>query len=661
MASIPPPIWTPTKDQIERSNLYRYMRWLETTHNRSFPRYIDLWSWSVQEPGLFWGSLWDYFEVTGDRPSPVVLEQAAMPGAQWFPEARLNYAEQVFRQVRSGSPAILFTSEQSADLLEITWDALARQVSALASWFIDQGIKPGDRIAAFLPAIPEATIAFLACNAVGAIWSSCSPDFGTGSVLERFQQIEPTILIAASSYQYGGKTFSRHEVIQTLCTELSSLQHLLLLPFHADDMLEEYSVPVSYWEAALATPAPPSPTFVRMPFDHPIWVLYSSGTTGPPKAIAHSQGGILLEHLKYLAFHNDLHPGERYFWYSTTGWMMWNFAQSALLTGATLVLYDGSPTYPTLDRLWQLADQSRLHHFGTSAPFLVACMKAGLEPSNRYDLSHLRSIGSTGSPLPPEAFDYTLGHIKPGVWLCSISGGTDMCTAFVGGCPIEPLYLGEIQCRTLGCAMEALDESGTPLLDEIGEMVIDQPMPSMPVFFWNDPEMKRYKESYFDMYPGKWRHGDWVKITPRGSLQIFGRSDATLNRQGIRIGTAEIYRSVDKIPEIADSLIVNLELPGGGHFMPLFVLLNPGNSLDESLRKRIAQQLRTDYSPRHVPDVVIEVAAIPYTISGKKMEMPVKRILMGKNPSEVASPDAMRNPESLAFFVRFRKEVEKRG
>lgn len=652
----PAPLWTPSDELLHDANIRRYMQWLHTTQGLSTHQYSDLWRWSVHHPAAFWSSIWDYFEVIGER-EDVVMEESGMPGTRWFPGSRLCYAEQVFRGALPDGPAILFAQENSSELLEITWESLSRQVAALAVWFQQQGIAPGDRIAAYLPGIPEATIAFLACNAVGAIWSSCSPDFGTGSVLERFQQIEPKILVATGGYRYGGKSFSSIEVLRALCPALTSLQQVLFLPFESSDELPPLPIPAAFWDTALSTPAPARPSFVRMPFEAPIWVLYSSGTTGPPKAIAHSQGGILLEHLKYLSFHNDVRPGERYFWYSTTGWMMWNFAQSALLLGATLVLYDGSPGYPDLHRLWNLAAQTRLQHFGTSAPFLIACMKAGLSPAKSQDLSALRSIGSTGSPLPPEAFDYTLKAIKPGVWLCSISGGTDMCTAFVGACPIEPLYSGEIQCRTLGCALESYDASGQPLRDEIGEMVIEKPMPSMPVYFWNDPGMRRYTESYFDQYPGKWRHGDWVKITPRGSLQIYGRSDATLNRQGVRIGTAEIYRAVDKLPEIADSLIVNLELPGGTHFMPLFVVPAPGCFLDESLRLQIARQLRNDYSPRHVPDAIIQVPEIPYTISGKKMEMPVKRILMGKPASEVASPDAMRNPESLSFFVRFRQTI----
>lgn len=652
---IPDVIWAPTAAVRKQANLTRYMAWLQEHKGLHVEDYQSLWEWSVEDLESFWESIWQYADIQYSGIYHRVMTDVSMPGTSWFSGTQLNYAEHIFRKATADRPAILFQQEGHA-IQELSWEVLRERVAAVAAWLKAVGVVPGDRVVAYLPAIPEATIAFLACNAVGAIWSSCSPDFGAGSVLERFQQITPKVLLAADGYQYGGKTFSRLEIVAELANALPSVEQVMLIPYLDKAAQLQLDKPVIFWEA-VASGKQANLEFVRMPFDHPIWVLYSSGTTGMPKAIVHGQGGVLLEHYKYLAFHNDVHPGERFFWYSTTGWMMWNFAQSSLLLGATFVVYDGSPAYPDLNVLWDLAAQTGIHHFGTSAPFLIACMKAGLQPGSRVDLTALRSIGSTGSPLPPEGFDYVREAIKEGVWLCSMSGGTDVCTAFVGGCPLEPVYRGEIQCRALGCALSALDDLGNPVEDTVGEMVIERPMPSMPVFFWDDPEGKRYRESYFEHFPGRWRHGDWVRVTLRGSLVIYGRSDATLNRHGIRIGTAEIYRCLDQLPEIADSLIVNLELEGGNHLMPLFVVLALGRVLDDVLRQKINQQLREAYSPRYIPDMILEVPEIPYTISGKKMETPVKKILLGKSPSEAASLDAMRNPHSLAYFVALQKKL----
>lgn len=655
MSDTPPVLWQPSEAFIRHSRLQHYLDWLKEKKNLRFSGYAEAWAWSAVRPADFWESVWEYFDIIAHSPYRRTMSDDPMPDTRWFEGAALNYAEHIFRQKSGNRPAILFRSERHA-LTEVSWQELEHAVARMAAYLRSIGVAKGDRVVAFLPNIPEATVAFLAACSIGAIWSSCSPDFGVNSVVDRFQQIEPKVLFAVDGYQYNGKPYSKMNEVGALCDQLPTLEKAVLLPY-LDEKADAGLIPNGIlWAEAMQTPAVGLP-FEAVPFEHPIWVLYSSGTTGIPKAITHSHGGVLLEHLKYLAFHNDVHPGERFFWFSTTGWMMWNFVQASLLVGATIVLYDGSPGYPNLNVLWEFAEQAGIHHFGTSAPYLVACMKQELHPGRDFGLSRLRSIGSTGAPLPPEVFDYVYHHIKEDVWLCSMSGGTDVCTAFVGGCPLEPVYLGEIQCRCLGCALYAYDDDGRPVVDEVGEMVIAKPMPSMPVFFWNDEGGQRYLGSYFEMYPGIWRHGDWVKVTPRHSLVILGRSDATLNRQGVRIGTAEIYRAVDKVREVKDSLIVNLELSGGRHYMPLFVLMNEGYALTEEVKNRIRQALRQEYSPRHVPDEIIEVKDIPYTISGKKLEAPVKKILMGRPVEKAANPDSMRNPGSLEFFVEFARGI----
>ncbi len=651
----PRKLWQPSPQQIASSNLKRYREWLRENYQLTFPDYRRLWEWSVEEAPHFWESVWHFFEVHSHTPYSEVRSAEPMPDTQWFSGATLNYAEHIFRQRSDERPAILFQSERQL-LLAISWAELEEQVAILQAYLREQGVGVGDRVVAYLPNMPGATVAFLAVNSLGAVWSSCSPDFGTNSVVERFQQIEPKVLITVDGYQYNGKPFDRRDEVANIVEQLPSLERVLLIPYLNSDIEASDLPKATLWQEAMTRDVTDL-TFTAVPFGHPIWVLYSSGTTGKPKAITHSVGGTLLEHLKYLAFHNDVRPGERFFWFSTTGWMMWNFTQAALLMGASIVLYDGSPGYPDLNVLWEMSQQSGLHHFGTSAPFLIACTRKGLQPGTSFDLSALRSIGSTGSPLPSEAFDWCYQSIKSDLWVCSMSGGTDVCTAFVGGCPERPVYEGEIQCRALGCALYAWNEEGQPVAESVGEMVITQPMPSMPIFFWNDPDKARYRGSYFDYFPGVWRHGDWVEITARDGLVIHGRSDATLNRQGVRIGTAEVYSALQKIDAVVDSLVVCLDLAGGAQYMPLFVKLTENSDLDEALSTAIKRQLRNDYSPRHVPDEIIAVPDIPYTLSGKKLEMPVKKILLGQSVDQAANRGAMRNPSSLDFFVTFAQKM----
>jgi acetoacetyl-CoA synthetase len=647
-----PVLWQPSESFQAEARLTAYQTWLREHRGLQFADYEALWEWSVTDTVAFWDSIAEFFQVRFHEQPRTVLRNTAMPGSEWFAGGTLNYAEHIFRHQTDERPALYFQAE-GQPVEAVSWATLSQQVAAIQAYLRQQGIGAGDRVAAYLPNTPAAIACFLAVNGLGAIWSCCSPDFGVSTVIDRFSQIEPKLLFAVDGYRYNGKGHDRQAEVEQIRAAIPSIQSTVVVPYlHEDPDLQG-----ERWADVLAIPGATAPAFEPVPFNHPIWVLYSSGTTGKPKAITHSHGGVLLEHLKYLALHNDTKVGEHFFWFTTTGWMMWNFLQASMLVGAVPVLYDGSPGYPDLNALWKLAAGLPIHHFGTSAPYLTACMKQGLQPGRAFDLSALRSIGSTGAPLPPEAFDWVYENVSESVWLCSMSGGTDVCTAFVGGVPFKPVRRGRIQGRALGCALYAYSEDGQRLTGQLGEMVIEQPMPSMPVYFWNDEGGQRYHASYFADFPGKWRHGDWIELFEDGSLIIQGRSDATLNRKGIRIGTAEIYSVLDGIPQLQDSLIINLEQEQGEDFMPLFVVLAEGQTLDDELIQTIKQELRIQCSPRHVPDAIYAVPDIPYTLSGKKMEVPVKKILMGMDISRSLNQDAVRNPAALNFFLTFAADL----
>jgi acetoacetyl-CoA synthetase len=634
------PLWRPSAERVERANMTRYLRWLAERRGLELGSYQEAWRWSVDDLDGFWSSIWEWFQVGGPAPRPALAERR-MPGARWFPGARLNHAELSLRR-RDDHPALLFANE-AGEAGTVGYAELAARVAAAAAGLRRLGVAKGDRVAAWLPNVPETVIAMLATASIGAIWSSCAPEFGVSSVVDRFAQIEPKVLVAVDGYRYGGAWHDRRDALAEIRRRLPSLAATVLVGERAD-------AGTVAWEELVAG-GETEPAFEPVAFDHPLWVLYSSGTTGLPKPIVHGHGGIALELLKSLALHLDLGPADRFFWFTTTGWMMWNFLVGGLLLGATVVLYDGSPGHPNMGALWRLAASTGMSYFGTSAAYVLACIKAGVEPGRDFDLAALRSIGSTGSPLPPEGFAWLYRHVADDVLVGSVSGGTDVCTAFVESCPLLPVYPGEIQCRALGAKVEAFDEQGRSVVGEVGELVITEPLPSMPLCFWNDPDGERYRDSYFSTWPGVWRHGDWVEITPRGGCIISGRSDSTLNRGGVRMGTAELYRVVEGLDEVVDSLVVDTSGPGGEGRLLLFVVPRPGVELDDQLRRRIAAALRSELSPRHVPDEVHAIAEVPRTLSGKKLEVPVKRMLTGTPLDQAVSEGALANPKAIHEVV----------
>jgi acetoacetyl-CoA synthetase len=643
----PPLLWTPRPDARTATRVGHYLAWLEREQGRRFDAYDDLWAWSTDDLEGFWRSIWDHFDVRSSAPFAAALADRRMPGAHWFQGSALSWAEHALRLSGRGEQDVVVVGRsQTRDRMTLTVAELRDQVARARAGLQRLGVTRGDRVAAFMPNVPETLVALLATASLGAIWTSCAPEFGVRSVVDRFSQVDPAILITVDGYVYASRTVERAEEVAAIRAALPGLRATVVLPYLHP---QERRVPnATSWEELTAEPGPL--TFEQLPFDHPLYILYSSGTTGLPKPIVHGHGGILLEHLKIHALHHDLGAADRFFWFTTTGWMMWNYLASGLLVGATVVLYDGAPADPDLATLWQLAADEGVTYFGTSAPFLMACRKAQLSPGSALDLSRLRAGGSTGAPLPAEGFRYVYDAISPSVHLQSVSGGTDVCTAFVGASPLVPVWEGEISCRHLGCAVEAYSPEGRPLIGEQGELVITAPMPSMPVAFWNDADGARYRDAYFAEFPGVWRHGDWITITERGSCVITGRSDATLNRGGVRIGTSEFYAVVEALPEVADSVVIHLD---ESDELILFIALREGFALDDALRGRIATELRHTLSPRHAPDRIVAVPAIPRTLSGKKLEIPIKRILTGTPPDVAASRGSLANPEALDAFIEF--------
>jgi acetoacetyl-CoA synthetase len=663
----PEKVWTPTDAHIRNANITAYRQWLERTRGLTFESYDALWEWSTTEIETFWESVWEYFDIRSRTPYTSVLSERRMPGAHWFSGATVNYVDQVFRHATPERPAIVFRSEDGRNA-EISWAELQRQVAALAASLRRLGVQRGDRVVAYLPNIPETVVAFLASASIGAIWSVCSPDMGTVSVLDRFRQIEPSVLIGCDGYRYGGKDYDRADVVAQLRRELPTLRHTIMVPNLAGATPPDGAPPDGWsdrfpdahaWRDVTAGDADLVCEWV--PFEHPLWVVYSSGTTGMPKPIVHGHGGIMLVTGLMTAMHNDLRPDDRFHWYSSTGWIMWNAQAAGLLVGATICLYDGNPGYPDWSALWRFVGETGVTFFGAGAAFYAGCEKAGVEPNQVADLSRLRGVGATGSPLAPESYRWIFDHVRSDIWINPISGGTDFAGCFLGGNITLPIYLGEMQSRCLGAAVHAFDDEGNAVLDQVGELVCTQPIPSMPLYFWGDEDGSRYHDSYFDVYPGVWRHGDWLRITPRGGAIIYGRSDTTINRHGIRMGTSEIYRAVEAIPEVLDSLVVDLEFLGRPSYMPLFVVMRPGYELDEALQNRIRDCIRQALSARYLPNEIIAVPEIPRTLSGKKLELPIRKLLLGQPVEKVANRDSLGNPQSLEWYLDFAERLNARA
>jgi acetoacetyl-CoA synthetase len=652
-------LWKPSENLKASANITIFQQWLKENKKLSFESYDQLWQWSVDEVEQFWEAVWQYFDVKSSTDYSSVLVERKMPGAEWFPGSSVNFAEQVLRNEREGAIA-LHTYTEFGKGEKVSWLELGEQVRKIAQQLRNLGVTSGDRVATYLPNTTEAVVVLLAASAVGAIFSSCSPDFGHKSVIDRFQQVEPKILFTTDGYRFGGKDFDRRDEAKKIAESLTSLEHVIHVPnlFNAQKTL--HSKGVKFWADLMDLNTITSNDFVyeQVPFDHPLWILYSSGTTGLPKPIVHGHGGIILEFYKLLSFHMNLSSDSSMFFYTTTGWMMWNLVVGSLITGGAAVLYDGNPAGSNPNILWELAEDSGTTFFGASPTFIQLMDKEEIVPKAKFNLEKIEGILLGGSPATPESMQWCYDNVKQDLWVTSQSGGTDICSGFVGASPTLPVYAGEIQARCLGVDAHAYSDDAESIINKVGELVITKPMPSMPLYFWNDEGNTRYLESYFEDFPGVWRHGDYFLVNERGGCFIYGRSDSTLNRYGVRIGTAEIYRTVEQLDEVEDSLIVNLDLPNGKFFMPLFVKLKENAKLNDDLQKKICTVLREKYSPRHVPDKIIPVDAIPYTLTKKKMEVPIRKIISGVPVEKAANKDAMANPDTLNFYISYTQNNE---
>ncbi|KUI21942.1 acetoacetyl-CoA synthetase [Mycobacterium sp. GA-1285] len=627
------PQWTPTQADVSGARVTDFAQFVRRRTGLDHPDYQSLWRWSIDDPDGFWAALWDYFDL-GDRPEKVLASEE-MPGAQWFPGVQVNYVDQVIRNARSDRPAMLYLRE-GGDPVDVSWAELLGRTAAFAQTLRDLGVRAGDRVVGYLPNIPEAVIAFLATASIGAIWSACGQDYSAKAALDRLGQLEPTVLVTTDGYTYGGKFHDRSTEITALQKGLPTLRATVMAP----DLVGSSSAEL---------------TTTPVDFAHPLWILFSSGTTGLPKGIVHGHGGVLVEHLKAVSLQSDIGPDDTFFWYTSPSWMMWNFQVAGLLVGSTIVCYDGSPNAPRPDALWGIAARVKATVLGTSPGYVLGCAKAGVVPHKEHDLSALRTVGITGSSLPPSSSLWLRDNVGEHVQVSSISGGTDVVSAFVGGVRTVPVWPGELSAPYLGCALDSWDESGKPVRDEVGELVVTKPMPSMPVGFWNDPDGSRYRAAYFEMFPGVWRHGDWITITDHGSVIVHGRSDSTLNRHGIRMGSADIYQAVERLPEVAEALIVGVDEPDGGYWMPLFVVLVDGAELTDELRDRIRSTVREEVSPRHVPDEIIAAPGVPHTRTGKKLEVPIKKLFQGADAAKVVERSAVDDPDLLDWYVTQRR------
>ncbi|MBO28998.1 MAG: acetoacetate--CoA ligase [Rhodobacteraceae bacterium] len=639
-------LWTPTPERAEASTLAEFMRWLEKERGLSFADYNDMWRWSIDDLEGFWSAIWEFFDLQASQPWDRVLAKRQMPGAVWGPGMRLNYTDQIMKHVagREDRPALVLQSE-TFGRRETTWGALRAQVASVAHHLRQMGVEEGDRVVAILPNTETALIAFLATASIGAVWSLCAPDMGHVAILDRFSQIQPKVLIAQDGYVHAGKTIDRQDILAEIAAGLPSVGQFVTVP-----VVGELPAGHVAWDSLTQADVPYESA--QVPFEHPLWIVYSSGTTGNPKPIVHGHGGIVLEGCKQ-SLHKDVRPGDRYCWLTSSGWIMWNSQWMALGQGATVAMFDGAVNHPDMGVVWRFVADERLDYFGAGAAFFSTCMKAGITPREEVDLSALKSLGATGSPLSADAYDWIYRDVKQDVWLAPISGGTDLSGAFVLGNPMMPVRAGEMQCRALGNAVRAFDPEGNELIGEVGELVCTEPLPSMPLFFWGDEDGSRLHDSYFDTYPGIWRHGDWIMIDEKGASVIYGRSDATINRKGLRLGSAEIYQAVEGLPEVMDSLVIDLEYLGRESFMPLFVVLAEGQTLDAALKDKINGAIRRDVSARFVPNEILQIKEVPRTLSGKKLEVPVKKLLLGGDPERVVNRDSMANPDSFDFFVDY--------